>query len=183
MSRPSNQIPPHVGYSRPATQNASVLLPDPDSPTTARVVPLRIVKDTSSRADSSSRTPARLCFAKRFTRFSTFMSGRVSWSLVDDSPFILETRNRLSLTQVHRCGFTLSADIHSFRASWLETTTFPRERRERRIASDCQQFCLAIICTLVETRRDGLKEGSRVWMARRCKHRCSWAQFDDAAAV
>src|SRR5216117_2938926 len=91
MSFPSNQMFPEVGDSRQARQFASVLLPDPDSPTTASVVPGEIVKDTLSRASNSSGVPARLRFVYRFTRFSTFKSG-CTFLPVAASTFILNRK-------------------------------------------------------------------------------------------
>src|SRR5580692_1839818 len=72
---PSNQILPAVGFSRQAIQDASVLLPEPDSPTIASVAPAETVKDTPSRARKSCGVPTKLRFAQRFTRFSTFRMG------------------------------------------------------------------------------------------------------------
>src|SRR6266853_1991507 len=60
MSFPSNQILPDVGDSRQAMHDASVLLPDPDSPTTTSVVPGKTVKDTPFNASNSSRMPTIL---------------------------------------------------------------------------------------------------------------------------
>jgi len=46
---------PEVGRSRQARQNASVLFPDPDSPTKAKVVFGAMEKETPSSADTSCR--------------------------------------------------------------------------------------------------------------------------------
>src|ERR1700694_3877874 len=114
---PPNQILPDVGYSKPARQKDSVLFPEPDSPTTPSVVPGKIEKDTPSSAPTSSRKPVSVFLAYRFTRFSTFMSGCMLWSLADASIFILETRNRMPVAQFHQRRLALSANLHSFRAS------------------------------------------------------------------
>src|SRR5207302_8479338 len=100
MSFPSNQMFPVVGDSRQSRQFASVLLPDPDSPTTASVVPGEIVTDTPSRASNSSGVPARLRFVYRFTRFSTFKRGCSCLPVVVAFTVILNTVNRVRDTQV-----------------------------------------------------------------------------------
>ena len=60
---PSNQMFPDVGASRQAIQDASVLLPEPDSPTIARVEREETAKETPSRARKSCGGPTRVRFA------------------------------------------------------------------------------------------------------------------------
>ena len=54
-SCPSNWKPPRVGPYRPTRRRATVLLPQPDSPTRASVLPRSIVKLTPSTACSRTR--------------------------------------------------------------------------------------------------------------------------------
>src|SRR6218665_104930 len=51
----SNRKLPRVGWYRPTSRRATVLLPQPDSPTRASVWPFSIVKSTPSTACSSAR--------------------------------------------------------------------------------------------------------------------------------
>jgi hypothetical protein len=48
---------PEVGGSRPTTIRATVVLPEPDSPTSAKVSPLAMSKVTPSTALRNSRWP------------------------------------------------------------------------------------------------------------------------------
>ncbi|MDT4862850.1 hypothetical protein FQZ97_975250 [compost metagenome] len=54
-SCPSNSKPPRVGSYRPTSSRATVLFPQPDSPTSASVWPRGMSKDTPSTARSSWR--------------------------------------------------------------------------------------------------------------------------------
>src|ERR1700674_2566121 len=183
MFFPSNQIVPVVGDSRQATHNASVLLPDPDSPTTASVVPEKMVKDTVSRASRSVPVPPRVRFAYRLTRFSTFNNGCMFGPLTDASVFIIETRNRVSHTQIHWRRLALSANVHSFRAPQFERTTSPELGRRRRIAKDYRQFLSMTVSALLENPRNGRKESLGVGMLGRGQNGFSRARLDDLATV
>src|SRR5687768_8505501 len=55
MSTPSIRIAPELGFSSRATQRARVLLPEPDSPTSATISPRLIVRSTPCRARTDSR--------------------------------------------------------------------------------------------------------------------------------
>ena len=50
IDTPSMMTSPRVGGSRPTTMRATVDLPEPDSPTRAKVSPLPMAKDTPSTA-------------------------------------------------------------------------------------------------------------------------------------
>ena len=51
---PSSQTSPRVGRSSPASRPSSVVLPEPEAPTTATVSPGSIAKPTSSRIVSGA---------------------------------------------------------------------------------------------------------------------------------
>ncbi len=75
MSSPSSSTRPEVGSSSRITSRAVVDLPDPDSPTSPSVSPLRMVNDTPSTAwtDATSRwktTPSMTgkCLTRSVTR-------------------------------------------------------------------------------------------------------------------
>ena len=57
MDAPSITTAPEVGGSSPTTIRASVDLPDPDSPTSAKVSPLAMSNDTPSTAVRVFRPP------------------------------------------------------------------------------------------------------------------------------
>ena len=57
MSKPSYSIVPAVGSSRPARHLTSVVLPDPERPTIATVVPGSTVKSMSSRIGAPAAPP------------------------------------------------------------------------------------------------------------------------------
>src|SRR6185369_9300001 len=68
-SRPQSTTLPEVGASRPPSRWRSVLLPDPDAPTTASVSPRPSVRSTPCRTWTSIREPPlpsmkRLCSAR-----------------------------------------------------------------------------------------------------------------------
>src|SRR5712664_2186549 len=105
------------------------------------------------------------------------------WPLADASTLILETRNRVRRTQVHQCGLTLSADVHSVRAPRFERATSSGKRRVRGIAKDHRQLRLTAISAFIENRRNGRKESLRVRMLGRREHGCSRTTFDDLAAI
>src|SRR6185369_1312580 len=68
-SRPQSTTMPEVGASRPPSRWRSVLLPDPDAPTTASVSPRPSVRSTPCRTWTSIREPPlpsmkRLCSAR-----------------------------------------------------------------------------------------------------------------------
>ena len=58
-STPSTRMRPAVGFRKPTTQRTAVVLPDPDSPTMAWVVPRRTLNDTPSRARKALRRRRR----------------------------------------------------------------------------------------------------------------------------
>src|SRR6185436_6167480 len=87
ISTPSNSIRPRDGAYRPTMRRAMVDFPQPDSPTSASVSPLRTANDTSSTACSSCRgTPSMTRFSHgRDTSKSrpTFSSRRSSALLIE----------------------------------------------------------------------------------------------------
>src|ERR1700687_2154007 len=105
------------------------------------------------------------------------------WPLPDASTFILETRNRVRRTQVHQCGLTLSANVHSFCAPRFERTTSAGQGRLRGIAKDYRQPRLTTASAPFGNRRNGLEQSLCVGMPGRREHSCSWTTFDDLAAV
>ena len=77
-SRPPMRIAPLVSGSRRSARRASVVLPEPDSPTSPRVSPLSIVSDTSSTAERRLGPPnARVLTGKTLVRCSISTSGAV----------------------------------------------------------------------------------------------------------
>ena len=50
MDAPKSMMSPEVGYSKPAIKRSSVVLPQPDGPSSVKNSLLLIVKETSSRA-------------------------------------------------------------------------------------------------------------------------------------
>ena len=70
MGAPSSRISPDVGVSSWAIMRATVDLPDPDSPTSAIVLPGSSVNDTSFTARSLERLKP-LRSVKSLTRFRT----------------------------------------------------------------------------------------------------------------
>jgi hypothetical protein len=66
---------PVVGFSRREMQKPNVLLPEPDSPTTASVVPCATANDTPPSATNSSLEPAEFFRWYFFTSFSTLKIG------------------------------------------------------------------------------------------------------------
>src|SRR5947208_2863820 len=77
-SVPATEMRPSVGVSRPTSIRASVVLPEPDSPTTARDSPSETVKLTSSTATISSPRAAprtRNTFRSRSTSRTGLATG------------------------------------------------------------------------------------------------------------
>ena len=105
------------------------------------------------------------------------------WPLPDASIFILKTRNYMRVTQVHQCGLTLSANVHSFRAPRFERTTSTGQGRLRGIARDYRQPGLTTASTPIGNRRDGLEQCFCVGMPGRREYGFGRATFDDLAAV
>ena len=83
VSCPSKKIFPEVGVSSWSTMFAAVDLPEPDSPTTARVVPRRRTKETSSTALRIFASPLAPRMSNSLDRCSTRMISSVE---VDPMP-------------------------------------------------------------------------------------------------
>src|SRR6185503_17349590 len=85
ISTPSNSIRPRDGAYRPTMRRAMVDFPQPDSPTSASVSPLRTANDTSSTACSSCRgTPSmtRLSHGRDTSKSRPTFSSRSSSALL-----------------------------------------------------------------------------------------------------
>ena len=75
MSSPPRRTSPAVGSVSLATIRAVVDLPDPDSPTSEKVVPLGMVNETSSTARNVALAPAARGRPNSLTRFFTAITG------------------------------------------------------------------------------------------------------------
>jgi len=101
------------------------LFPDPDSPTTARVVP---GKKSSGPHPSEhiSRAPARFLVSYRFTGFFDRDKRRLALVAIRSSLLIFEARHLVSFTQVRSAGSrTLQISIFSPHLE-VDSTTFGR---------------------------------------------------------
>ena len=74
MSWPSMKMRPALGVSKPASIRSSVVLPQPEPPSSAKSSPLPIASDTSSTA---VKPPKRLLTASRRTKAGREAAGVV----------------------------------------------------------------------------------------------------------
>src|ERR1700735_5115062 len=114
---------PEVGRSIAAIQNASVLFPEPDSPTRARVFFGRIVSETPSTASKPSGCAAALDGLYRFTRDSTFRSGSAICMVQALLSTIFETCDCSIFFGGNNHWLALNALLHSFVAARLKSTS------------------------------------------------------------
>src|SRR5580693_9490145 len=114
---------PEVGRSMDAIQNASVLFPEPDSPTSARVLPAKMESETPSTAAAASECAPTVDDLYRFTRESTLTSGSAICMIRDFLSAIFEAGDCMIFVRDYNSGLALSALLHSFGATRLKSAS------------------------------------------------------------
>src|SRR5499425_824582 len=164
-SCPSKRMTPPVGRSSISTILAVVVLPQPDSPTTPRVLPGSIEKEMSStaRTTATSRESRPRFTGKCFTRFLASRTGPAM--VASASPRGGRRQPAAAGLRVRDAEFGRglgAAAVHHFWTAWVERAARGRRRRIRRLAVDRGE-ALAIVAEP----RDRLQKRSGVGVRRR----------------